>query len=77
VIAAARIWASSGDAQRGAALLQWVIAQGDAHESCHKAAQTRLDNLALEAAVLDAAARALPGTLPMTAVLATLPGRYD
>ncbi len=77
VITAGRIWGHAGDAQRGAGLLQWVIAQADAHESCHKAARLRLDALALDTAALEAAARALPGTLPMPAVLATLPGRYD
>jgi DNA-binding SARP family transcriptional activator/predicted ATPase len=77
VITAGRIWAFAGDVQRGAALLQWVIAQADAHESCHKAAQSRLDKMGLDAAALDAAARSLPARLPMPAVLATLPGRYD
>jgi tetratricopeptide (TPR) repeat protein len=77
VIAAARIWSHAGEVARGAGLLQWVIAQADAPESCRRSAQMRLDQLALDADVLKAAARSLPATLTMPAVLATLPGRYD
>lgn len=77
VITAGRIWAHAGEPERAAALLRWVIAQADAQESCRNAAHSRLEGLALDAAVIEAAARTLPGTLPMSAVLATLPGRYD
>lgn len=77
VITAGRIWAHVGEPQRGAALLLWVIAQADAAESCRSAAASRLAALSLDAAARDAAAQSLPHTLPMAAVLATLPGRYD